>query len=148
MQLGGDLENSWMMFDHVKHVQGWTTTACHVYDPIYCKIMSIAIYNMQSKDIKAQCILWRKLNAIVLKKGVRNPNFKGFMVDNAQANWNVVHIVYGIRYPIVKLIDKEHTCLFHWTQSLDKHTKQLIASKFQDWHKVLVMIISKIFRRS
>jgi len=113
MQLGGDLENSWMMFDHVKHVQGWTTMACHVYDLVYCKIMSTAIYNMQSKDIKAQCILWRKLDAIVLNKGVRNPNFKGFMVDNAQANWNVVHIVYGIRDPIVKLIDKEHTCLFH-----------------------------------
>ncbi len=46
MQLGGDLETSWMMFDHVKHVQGWTTMACHVYDPIYCKVMSIAIYNM------------------------------------------------------------------------------------------------------
>jgi hypothetical protein len=31
MQLGGDLENSWMMLDHVKHVQGWTTMACHVF---------------------------------------------------------------------------------------------------------------------
>jgi hypothetical protein len=39
MQLGGDLENYWMMFDHVKGVQGWTTMACHVYDLAYCKIM-------------------------------------------------------------------------------------------------------------
>jgi hypothetical protein len=46
MQLGGDLENTWMMFDHVKRVQGWMTMACHVYDPIYYKVMSIAIYNM------------------------------------------------------------------------------------------------------
>jgi hypothetical protein len=42
----------------------------------YCKVMSIAIYDMQSKDIEAQCILWRKLNATILKKGVANPNFK------------------------------------------------------------------------
>jgi hypothetical protein len=33
MQLKGDLENYWIMFDHVKHIAGWTTMACHVYDP-------------------------------------------------------------------------------------------------------------------
>jgi hypothetical protein len=52
MQLGGDLENSWMMFDHVKHVQSCTTMACHIYDHVYCKVMSIAICNMQLEDIK------------------------------------------------------------------------------------------------
>jgi hypothetical protein len=57
--------------------------------------------------IGAQCILLKKLNAIVLKKGVTNPNFKWFMVDSAQANWNVVHIVYGIRDCTVEMIDKE-----------------------------------------
>jgi hypothetical protein len=46
MQLGGDLENIWTMFNHVKCVQGWMTMACHVYDPIYYKIMFLAIYNM------------------------------------------------------------------------------------------------------
>jgi hypothetical protein len=106
MQLGGDLENYWMMFDHVKGVQGWTTMACHVYDPIYCKITFIAICDMQSKDTKAQYILWRRLNAIILKKGVTNPNFQGFMVDNAQANRNVVRIVYGTRDLTMKLINK------------------------------------------
>jgi hypothetical protein len=37
----------------------------------------------------------------------------------------------------VKLIGKERTYIFHWTKSLDKHIKQLIAPKFQDRHKVL-----------
>jgi hypothetical protein len=46
MQPRGDLENSWMMFDHVKRVQGWMTMACHVYDPIYCKVMFIDIFDM------------------------------------------------------------------------------------------------------
>jgi hypothetical protein len=31
----------------------------------------------------------------MLTKGVPNPNFKGFMVSGAQANWNVIQIVYG-----------------------------------------------------
>jgi hypothetical protein len=114
MQIEGDLENSWMMFNDVKRVQGWTTMAYHVHDHVYCKIMSIAICDMQLEDTEAQCILWKKLNAIVLKKGVRNPN--------------------GTRDPIVKLIDKECTYFFHWTQSLDMHTKQFIALKFQDQH--------------
>jgi thymidylate kinase len=34
------------------------------------------------------------------------------------------------------MVDKEHTCLFHWSHSLDKHTKQLIRPKLQDEHKV------------
>jgi hypothetical protein len=31
-----------------------------------------------------------KLNKVMLKKGVPNPNFKGFMVDIPQANWNTM----------------------------------------------------------
>jgi hypothetical protein len=57
MQLNDDLQNAWMMFDHVKHVQGWTTMAYHVYDLVYCKVMMIMVYDMQSKDTKVQSIL-------------------------------------------------------------------------------------------
>jgi hypothetical protein len=37
MQLGGNHQIAWIMFDHVKHVVSWTTLAYHVYDPIHCK---------------------------------------------------------------------------------------------------------------
>jgi hypothetical protein len=37
MQLGGDLQNCWLMFNHVKCVKEWTTMTCHVYDLVYCK---------------------------------------------------------------------------------------------------------------
>jgi hypothetical protein len=67
--------------------------------------------------------MWRKLNAVLEKKGLGTFIFKWFMADNAQANWSVVHIVYGIEDPIVKMVDKERMCFFHWTQSLDRHTK-------------------------
>ena len=29
----GDLRKSWVCFDHVRRVAGWTTMAAHVYDP-------------------------------------------------------------------------------------------------------------------
>jgi hypothetical protein len=46
MQLGDNLQNAWMMFDHIKHVQGWMTMACHVYNPVYCKVMTIVVCDM------------------------------------------------------------------------------------------------------
>ena len=54
MQPGGDLQDCWIMFDHVKHVESWTTMASHIYDSKYCKVMTIAICDMQSEDAEAQ----------------------------------------------------------------------------------------------
>jgi hypothetical protein len=81
MQFGGDLENAWNMFDHSKCVQGWTTTACHVYNLEYCKILTIIFHDMQSKSIKAQFVLWKKMNKFMFKHNLSNINFKEFMVD-------------------------------------------------------------------
>jgi hypothetical protein len=53
MQLGGDLEDVRIMFDHVKCIKHWTTMACHVYDSAYCQVMMIAVCDMQSEDIVA-----------------------------------------------------------------------------------------------
>jgi hypothetical protein len=53
MQIGGDLQNCWLMFDHVKCVQEWTTMACHVYDLVYYKVLTIVICNIQFESIKA-----------------------------------------------------------------------------------------------
>jgi hypothetical protein len=46
MQPKGDLEDTWIMFDHVKCVKHWMTMACHVYDSTYCRVMTIAVYDM------------------------------------------------------------------------------------------------------
>jgi len=43
--------------------------------------------------------MWTKLNETMLKHKFPKPNFKGFMVNNAQANWNVVKIIYGSKDP-------------------------------------------------
>jgi hypothetical protein len=83
MQPEGDLKNPWLMFDHVKRVQAWTTIMCHVYDARYCKVMIIAVCNMQPEDTEVQCIMWRKLNKLMKKNVVEKPNFRGFMADSA-----------------------------------------------------------------
>lgn len=83
---GGDLENAWLMFNRVKRVQNWTTMVCHVYDASYCRVMTIAVCDMQSQDNAPQTIVWKNLNVVMVRRNVPVPNFKGFMADNAQAN--------------------------------------------------------------
>jgi hypothetical protein len=46
IQPSDDLQNAWMMFDHIKRFQGWMTMACHIYDPIYYKGMMIVVCDM------------------------------------------------------------------------------------------------------
>jgi hypothetical protein len=69
--------------------------------------------------------------------GVDKVNFKGFMADSAQANRNVVRIIYGSGDASEKLVDKERICLFHWMQSLEKHTKADIHQDLQSQHRIL-----------
>jgi hypothetical protein len=69
--------------------------ACHVYDSAYCQVMTIVVYNMQSKDAAAQMVLWKNLNDVMARHNIPKPKFKGFMVDNVQTNWNAVRVIYG-----------------------------------------------------
>ena len=86
MQVGGDLENAWIIFEHVKRVRSWTTMACHVYDSTYCRVITIAVCDMQSEDVAAQSIVWKNLNVVMACHGVQSVNSKGFMADSAHAN--------------------------------------------------------------
>jgi hypothetical protein len=56
MQWGGDLQDAWIMFNHVKPIKHWTTMACHIYSSTSCHIMTIIICDMQSDDATAQSI--------------------------------------------------------------------------------------------
>jgi hypothetical protein len=47
------------------------------------------------------------------------------------------YIVYSIGDLIGKMVDKERIWLFHWTQLLNRHTKQFITFNIQEQHKVL-----------
>ncbi len=69
MQLGRNLENVWIMFDHIKGVQGWITMSYHVYDMSYCKVLTIAICDMQFEDVDSQILMWFSLTRFVEKEG-------------------------------------------------------------------------------
>ena len=69
--------------------------ACRVYDSRYCKVLPIACRNIQSEDGVTQIVFWKILKSVMTKNGVPNVNFKGFMVDSAQSNWNAVNTTYG-----------------------------------------------------
>jgi hypothetical protein len=60
-------------------------------------------------------MMWRKFNVVINDKGMGTLMFKGFMADIVQVKWNVVSIIHGTKDPIVKMVDKEYTCLFLWT---------------------------------
>jgi hypothetical protein len=125
------------MFDHVKRVKHWITMACHIYDSAYCRVITIAVYDMQSEDATTQMVLWKNLNDVMARYGIPEPKFKGFMADSAQANWNAVKVIYGSGDATISMKDLKRTCLFHWVQSLEEHTKATIRADLQHQHRQL-----------
>jgi predicted phage tail protein len=51
--------------------------------------------------------MWWNLNKVMANNGVPNLNFKGFMVDNVHANWNVVQIIYGSEDLSESMVNRE-----------------------------------------
>jgi hypothetical protein len=66
MQPGGDLENAWMMSDHVKRVKGWTTMVAHIYEGTYQRAMTISCCDFQSEDKKPKCSSGRTSTMLLL----------------------------------------------------------------------------------
>jgi hypothetical protein len=60
--------------------------ACHVYNSTYCRVMTIVVCNMQSKDATSQSVLLKNLNDVMAKHDVPEPKFKGFMADSTHTN--------------------------------------------------------------
>jgi hypothetical protein len=80
-------------------------------------------------------VLWKNLNNVMARHGIPEPKFKGFMADSTQANWNDVRMIYDSGDTTIPMKDRERTCLFHWAQSLEKHTKADIHADFQHQHR-------------
>lgn len=86
---------------------------------------------MQLEDAQAQTLFWENLDAIMFENGVPKVNFKGFMGDNAKANWNVVRKVYGDGDQTVPLEGHERIWFFDWSANLDKITQKHIQPSLQ-----------------
>ena len=70
MQPGDDLEDIWIMFNHIKCVKHYMIFGCHVYDSRYCKVMIIALCDMMLETHDAQAYLLYGLNGVMTKHGV------------------------------------------------------------------------------
>jgi hypothetical protein len=111
--------------------------ACHVYDAAYYKVMTIAVCDMQLEDMKVQCIMWKEFNDLMRQNSVGKPNFKCFMIDDVQANWIAIQIVYGNGNPKVPMENQKRTCLLYWTSLLQRHTQKHIKPNMQDQYNRL-----------
>lgn len=90
---------------------------------------------MQLEDTESRCFMWNALNYAMASHNVLNPNFKEFMIDSAQENWNVVCLIYESGDVKIPMEDHERTCLLHWIVSLNRHTQRLIRSDMQNQHE-------------
>ena len=57
IQIGGYMENLWIMFNQVKCLKDWTTLMCHIYYSKNCKVLTIAYFDIQSRNGVAQILV-------------------------------------------------------------------------------------------
>ena len=67
--------------------------------------------------------MWLSMVALLTRHGVKNVNFKGFMTNSAQANFNAVRKFFGSRDSSIPMEGKERIYQFHWSMALDYHTR-------------------------
>ena len=72
-------------------------------------------------------MFWEKMNDVMLRYGHAPADFCGFMADKANANWKAVRQVFNNGNVMEGW---ERSCLFHWTDSLNKHTSKYIQPGF------------------
>jgi hypothetical protein len=107
----GDLRQCWVQLSHIKRAKGWSTMGVYVYDPGMQSLLTIAVCEFLNEKHDSQVLFWTLLNNACLKKGV-HVNFRGFMADDASANWRAVREVYKEGRTNV-MEKKERTCDFH-----------------------------------
>ena len=95
---------------------------------------------MMCEMANAQERMWILMLALLKCHGIENVNFKRFMADSAQANFNAIRKIFGSGDKSILMEGKKRTCQFHWSMALDQHTKQLIklelhAKHFELFHK-------------
>ncbi len=113
---------------------------CMIQSTIKLQQLSFVTCNQKTKEV--QCVIGHKLNKVMSKRSVPNLNFKGLMVDNSQANWNAVQIVYNSGHLNEPMVDRDHICYFYQIQSMDIHTKQQIKLYRCEQHTTLCQTIT------
>lgn len=84
-QVGGDMQNQWIVFEHVKWLKEWQTMVCRIYDIKCFEVLAIACCNMPFENGATQTLFWENLNVVRVENGVPNANLKVFMSNNAHS---------------------------------------------------------------
>ena len=96
-------------------------------------LLTIATCEMKEEDMVAQCLFWNSLNEVMQSNGFEKADFRGFMADEAQANWNALREVFN-NGKANKMEGRERSCQFHWAQSLNTHTTSYVLKNSQREH--------------
>lgn len=121
MQVGGNTETSWNIFNRVKRMKDWARISCHVYNIKYCRSFQqrVVICNPRMEQRK---LCFGKMLHVV-------------MADSALTYWNVVKKLYRDGDSSLSMVGRECTCVFHWCASLDKVTQIYIKPSLLLRHK-------------
>lgn len=92
--------------------------------------MVIAICDTKEEDTDTQILFWNCLNNVMKFQGYPLANFAGFMADEAGANWAAIRMVFN-GGPNNIMDGRERSCLFHWEQSLHKHSKKYLTNEME-----------------
>ena len=79
---------------------------------MYCKVMTICICDVMCKMVDVQEQMWMLMLALFRRHGLENVNFKGFMVDSAQENFNAIRKIFGFGDKNILMEDKERMFQF------------------------------------
>ena len=90
--------------------------------------MVIAVCDTKEEDTETQILFWNCLNEVLQQQGFPPADFAGFMSDEAGANWAAIRTVFN-EGPDNMMDGRERSCLFHWEQSLQKHSKRLVSKE-------------------
>ena len=84
--------------------------SAHVYDPFVRELLTLAICDFTVENKNAQIEFWRMLNGVVIDQGFEKPKFRGFMVDEANANWIAICTIYFGGAKKKSLKRRDHVC--------------------------------------
>ena len=62
-----------------------------MYDSTYCRVMTIAVCDMQLEDAAVQMILWKNLNVVMARHDVLSP-----IRQSSRDSWRIVRRQIGM----------------------------------------------------
>ena len=130
------MSNEYCHFDF-KHSRcsGFKTIGAYVYHPLLRKVIRLATMDCEKEDTQSITLFWTLFNeTLQIVKQDRSYGFnpKGWVRDEAGANWAAIRNVFGEQG-----VKGMASCEFHFKQSRNRHANRLQSTKSKKQLKVL-----------